>query len=45
MRVHFLQATVSDKAVGILMLVAALSVFTYYTLWVVVLVSTSEEHV
>ena len=33
------QATVSDRAVGSLMLLAAALVFSYYTIWVLVLVS------
>ena len=34
-----LQATLSDKAVGTLLILAALTIFLYYTIWVVVLVS------
>ena len=33
------QATVSDRAVGSLMLLVAALVFSYYTVWVLVLVS------
>lgn len=33
------QATLTDKLVGLLMILVAAGVFTYYTLWVIVLVS------
>ena len=40
---HFnLQATLSDKAVGSLLILTALTIFLYYTIWVVVLVSHSR---
>ena len=36
------KATMSDKAVGGLMVMVASLVFSYYTVWVVVLVSSSS---
>lgn len=33
-----MQATLTDKLVGLLMILVAAGVFTYYTLWIIVLV-------
>lgn len=34
-----MQATLTDKAVGTLMILVSLTIFLYYTVWVVFLVS------
>lgn len=39
----YMQATLTDKAVGTLLILAALIIFLYYTLWVVVLVRCLRE--
>ena len=36
---YFSQATLTDKAVGSLLILAALTIFLYYTVWVIFLVS------
>lgn len=39
----YMQATLTDKAVGTLLILAALIIFLYYTVWVVVLVRCLRE--